>query len=205
MGRYLVAPLPFSPILNTLNFSSSYAVQWVSDILHVPHGQGPLPAHLRTLAPPPGLLGPCLLSPLLLLLASPPGPPLGERVGGSRSIWPAVHCSPPRTGPWPAAASPSDSASLRLWLQFQGRTPAGMRPGGASAARPARPCARPLRGSPSSLDRQWCPWASSVPSCSLCMLGPLYVQLVVVMVACEVQRWCFRALGNTTLETPPFY
>ena len=45
--------------------------------------------HLRTLAPSPGLLGHYLLCPHLLLLASPL---LNEP--------PAVHCPPPRKGPF---------------------------------------------------------------------------------------------------------
>ena len=44
------------------------AVPWVPDFFHAPIDQGL--ARLKMLAPPPGLLGPCLLSPFLLRLAS---------------------------------------------------------------------------------------------------------------------------------------
>ena len=123
-----------SPILTTLNFPAATLFR-VSDFLHFLHSQGSSSCPPQDVGPSSRTLG--ALSPV-----SPPSPCQPSRASpgraccGSRSLWPAVHCSPPPTGPCPAAVSPSDHASLPLWhrgLQFQGCTPAGVRHSGASA------------------------------------------------------------------------
>ena len=57
-----------------LEFFRCYAVLWVPVFIHAPidQGRGPLLAHLKMLALSSGLLGKCLLCPLLLSLASSP-------------------------------------------------------------------------------------------------------------------------------------
>ena len=119
-----------------------------------PLTRGRLLAHLRMLALPPGLLGPCLLYPLLLPLASSPR----GSVGDLHSLWQVVHCSPPppaRRGPerrsWCVPPTVNISGCFRLFTQASGgahapRPDGGVRLGGASTARPTRSAGRCPRG-----------------------------------------------------------
>ena len=122
-----------------LEFSAAMLFRGSLNFFTPPTTTGPLPAHLRTFAPPSGLLGPCFLCPLLLpnpLTKFQADPPLRERrrfalaLVGSDS---AVHCSPPTQGPcgtapWqrqvPAIANPC--GGIRVFTS-----------GGAPAPRPS--------------------------------------------------------------------
>ena len=94
----LAAPSFSSPILKTLIFSASVLFRG-SDFFSSPHRpRVPFwPPNLRMLALPPGIMGPCLLCPLLLPLARFLRRGLGGH--GSHSLWQVVHCSPPPGSP----------------------------------------------------------------------------------------------------------
>ena len=73
MSESLAAPSLSSPILNTLIFSAAVLFRGSLTFFMPPLPRGPLQARLRKLTLPPGHLGQCPLSPLLLPLARIPG------------------------------------------------------------------------------------------------------------------------------------
>ena len=142
------------------------AVPWVPDFFHAPIDQGL--ARLKMLAPPPGLLGPCLLSPFLLRLASSLR---GER---SRIALDLAGCpllpatfGPPRPSA-PVAERPADG--LHLWrllaLHFRRRARAPRSAGGG-------PPGRSLDSTSYLLGRPRSSWATPWPYRFLCPREPL--------------------------------
>ena len=150
VSESLAAPLLSSPILNTLIFSAAVLFRGSLTFFMPLLTRGPLLAHLRKLPswpchPVPWGRVPCVPS-------SFPWPTFpGGGLGGSHSLWQAVHCSPPPPAlsrpvhrPW--RVPPTAYLGGGFWLFTSGGArvprPDGGGPPGRCLDRPYSPLGR---------------------------------------------------------------
>ena len=188
-----------SPILTTLNFPAATLFR-VSDFLHFLHSQGSSSCPPQDVGPSSRTLG--ALSPVSPPPCQPSRASPGGACCGSRSLWQRCPLLPVTY--WSLASS-CESQRPRLPAAVASGPPVpGMHPGGDAPQ--WRLCYKSCHWQPVCSPRSaarlpFAPRPAVVPvGVVRALLLPvhawaaLYVQLVVVTVACEARRGCFRAV-----------